>query len=118
MNRDTWADDVCCPPAGSISNAVMSGNALVDIAEGKRWIGTFQPQSVLGERYLQNDVIHLVGAGEIRQQAFVGSAYHRISRRYAYFFQHGTGVIGKSFTIAKSGAADIGCCDRLQSSDT
>ena len=103
---------------GFDKQCVMSGNALVDIAEGKRWIGTFQPQSVLGERYLQNDVIHLVGAGEIRQQAFVGSAYHRISRRYAYFFQHGTGVIGKSFTIAKSGAADIGCCDRLQSSDT
>ena len=90
----------------------------MDIAERKLRIGAFQPKCVLRERHLQNDVVHLVGTGEVGQQTFVGGADHCIGGRNAQLVQHGTGVVGQSLAIAESGAADVGGGDGLQSADS
>ena len=109
---------VYAAPGGLDEQGVVSGNVLMDIAERKLRIRAFQPKCILRERHLQNDVVHLVGTGEVGQQPFVGGADYRIGGRDAQLVQHGTGVVGKSLAVAESGAADVGGGNGLQSSDT
>lgn len=91
---------------------------LMDVAERKLRIGAFQPERVLRERNLQDDVVHLVGARKVGEKPFVRGADDGVGRGDAQFFQHGTSVIGQAFAVTEPCAADIGGGDRLQTADT
>ena len=45
---------------------IMSGNVVMHIAQGQLRIGTLQPQRVIFERNLQDDVVHLPNTGKVR----------------------------------------------------